>query len=478
MAGTIPVYESKKGIDLQLVPRMSNEGSNRTARAGEGLTNATNNAIETMTKVQETQEQNAANVYATEQLTALKTRAEEDPDFKSADKYEKEAARIGGDAAKTISGANAREAFMSRYTMSQNSIMSGIKSTFMERQLKAAHADLITGIEVQKNAYLTAKTPQEKSLAAAMIKQSITDNVNGLVISPDDGAKLWISIQKDLPEKQALWDISKDDATDTKESHVFTELEKGAEGEYASLDPIQRSEAMKQARVKINDNKQFMYEAKVNNRLDVLKRFVSGEIDPLTNSDEIKNISIEDPDLGEAIRAGTDKLFIPSNDDEAFTETVKNVFEKSTTREDVAKFLMNTLNANDNKRISRDRLAILVNASVDRASELKATAEHSPAKQTLVGNEKSAAVKSILKMRPPFSVASVLVNYFDAVSAGKTPAKAREEAVKTEVTRVNPLSTKYKIGDIVTNPNTKESAEVIGINEVGTPILRRKTRGQ
>jgi hypothetical protein len=210
MAGTIPVYESKKGIDLQLVPRMSNDGSNRTARAGEGLTNAANNAIDTMTKVQETQEQNAANVYATEQLTKLKTMADNDPDFKSSDKYAKEIARIGGDAAKTISGANAREAFTSRFKLASNGTMEGIQATFRKRQLDAAHADLLTGIEAQKEAYFGATYPQEKMMAAALIKQSITDNVNGLVITAEDGAKLWQAIQDELPAKDASRDVGKD----------------------------------------------------------------------------------------------------------------------------------------------------------------------------------------------------------------------------------------------------------------------------
>jgi hypothetical protein len=208
--GQIPVNQSQTQLRSPLMPRATGEGQQRDEVATKGLVGALDNATDVLAKVQDTQEHNAAQVYATEQLSALKDKADQDPNFKNGNEYATEMDRIGQDAAKNITNTLVRNDFMSRYKIAANSTLSGINNTFRDRQLKAAQADLLTGIDAQQESYFNATYPQEKMTAAALIKQSIEDNVKGMVISPEEGVKLWDKISADLPAKDAMRDIGKD----------------------------------------------------------------------------------------------------------------------------------------------------------------------------------------------------------------------------------------------------------------------------
>ena len=67
----------------------------------------------------------------------------------------------------------------------------------------------------------------------------------------------------------------------------------------------------------------------------------------------------------------------------------------------------------------------------------------------------------------------MIINYFRGLFSGKSPQEAHTNAVNGEIKRVNPLNTQYKIGDTITNP-AGISGEVVGFNENGSPIIRRK----
>jgi len=207
--GQIPTYQSQTELRTPALPKATGEGLRRDETAQKGVVDAMENATNVLAKVQDTQEQNAAHVYATEQLTALKAKADQDPDFKNSGKYATEIDRIGADAAKNISSEFARNDFISRYKVASSVTLSGIQNTFRDRQLKAAQADFLTGIDAQQEAYFNATYPQEKMTAAALIKQSIADNVKGMVISPEEGVKIWEKVSNDLPAKDAMRDIGK-----------------------------------------------------------------------------------------------------------------------------------------------------------------------------------------------------------------------------------------------------------------------------
>lgn len=284
--------------------------------------------------------------------------------------------------------------------------------------------------------------------------------------------------REDFSNSLVTKDIVVDAAKSADQSNVLAELNKGNDGRYNFLSPEQNQDLKKKALEKIKLNVQFDTELKVNNRSNVLQQFANGKIDYLNSADIAKTVGIEDPELGEAIKNGSDGLFMPANEEANFAALAKDIFESSS-KEEINKFIINSLNANPDNRISRGRLAILINSGVERQKELKISSASQTKTLSSKQSETDAGVLSILRnSNPLFSVPDMIVNFFRAKSEGKSAQEAHYEAVKSEINRNNPLSVRYKIGDIVTNPKTGQSAEVIGINDNGSPVLKRKVNGK
>ena len=97
-----------------------------------------------------------------------------------------------------------------------------------------------------------------------------------------------------------------------------------------------------------------------------------------------------------------------------------------------------------------------------------------PIPSSIPTNEIDSIVKSFtLSANPVLSTPNLIINFFKNLASGKSPKDAHDESMKNEINRTNPLSMKYKIGDTITN-SRGQSAEVIGFNENGSPILKRK----
>lgn len=332
MAGTIPVYESKRGVDIQLVPKMSNEGAMRTARAGAQLTGAADNAIETMQRLQDTQEQNAAQVYATQELSKLSYQADEDPDFKNSDRYQAEVNRIGADAEKNINGEFAKKEFLARFNIASESTMSSIKTKFRTRLLSATQADMISAIEANKQTYLNATSPQERMASEALMRQTITDNVNGHAITSEEGAKLWIKVQDDLKQSEFY-----NDAIDMPLEEVKSRLKSGYyrfednKANIAAMEFVYRARNQMEKEIKIKGiaDASTLAISVLDARGDVVK-----QRDALKNLDASIGEGAVPPELGVAIKAmagittvkGT-KAMRKSMDSEylAFRDVLKNI---------------------------------------------------------------------------------------------------------------------------------------------------------
>jgi hypothetical protein len=95
-------------------------------------------------------------------------------------------------------------------------------------------------------------------------------------------------------------------------------------------------------------------------------------------------------------------------------------------------------------------------------------------KQTVI----DASVKDMINNKnDKYSLSNMFTTFVNGLQSGKTPIDAHSDAVKTEAIRTNPYSVKYKIGAIITN-NKGETAEVIGLNDNGSPIVKRKVSGK
>lgn len=319
----------------------------------------------------------------------------------------------------------------------------------------------------KSKAFLTPGSGEWNKINNDLI-ESFDDWVQGGIITQQE-RHLWV---QETNKRQIQYEIAGDGATSVDESWTLQELKKGEEGRYNSIDPIMREELINKALQHINQNKKFEIEQTVDNRLSVLKNFADGKIDWQNSDALIRNLTIEDPELGEAIKSATNTLFMPAEDDEAFAEATAQVFSASS-REEIGTYLMRVLNANANREISRDRLAILINAGIERSKELKTQTSDGPATRSPRQVEIDSAVQSMLNGSSLFSVPNMVANFFNELSQGAAPKSAYANSVNAEKTRVNPLYTKYEVGDLVTNPQGV-SGEVTGFNENGSPIIKRK----
>ena len=111
-------------------------------------------------------------------------------------------------------------------------------------------------------------------------------------------------------------------------------------------------------------------ENKIADRLDYIGRIANGTLPWENSMDLIRSIAIKDPELAEAMNKvfkSKKGYFVEDVNNEAFQELAKDIFTARDS-EDVSKFLLQALK--ENKNISRDRLAILVDAARERAKEL------------------------------------------------------------------------------------------------------------
>lgn len=208
--GRIPTYESNASLDSTInLPRDSGTAQAGLEKAQGQAIQAIEGAEDALVKVRDVQQLNLANTYAVEQLSSLKSQADVETDLQAYDKYSQQIDKVGEEAAKNIQGNVARGEFMSRFKVAATSARSSVLDTFRKKQIDAAQADFLTNIDSLKNNYFDATYPADKIATAQLIKQSINDNIRAQVISAADGAKLWLTVSKELPVGEAQRDIGR-----------------------------------------------------------------------------------------------------------------------------------------------------------------------------------------------------------------------------------------------------------------------------
>ena len=229
-----------------------------------------------------------------------------------------------------------------------------------------------------------------------------------------------------------------------------------------------------------NQTEKIKLESKISDRFDYIGRIANGTLSWEDSPQVIRGIAIKDPQLAEAMTKVVDskeEYFPEEANNEAYQDLVKNVFTAGS-KEEVSNFLVEALDATANKEISRDRLAILVSAAQERAKSLPVNENDEPVALSPKQNEIDAGVKSIINTKnKQFSVGDMLTNFFKGIASGQSATAAHSDVVKSEINRTNPLSIKHKIGDIITN-SKGESAEIVGFNDNGSPMLKRKISGK
>jgi len=155
-----------------------------------------------------------------------------------------------------------------------------------------------------------------------------------------------------LEASQGLLDSVKDKISQTGYDELKSKLVKG----YDAL----QSEAEK-----------IRLESRVKDRFDYIGKIANGDLNWENSTETIRSVATKDPEMAEAMK----KVFESKGggylaedfNNEGFQGLAKDIFTAKDT-EGISKFLLQALK--DNKNISRDRLAILVDAATEKAKEL------------------------------------------------------------------------------------------------------------
>lgn len=476
--GSFRRYESQANLTTQQPSAFAPEST--AGQIAENNANSLAAATQTAFKFEDAYAKiQAANKKVNAESGFLDTlsRAQNDNSAQSPEEIEKLKAQYSQEIEKTKKDSLSGSFFQGTEKQTQLEInLAAKKATIqLDNAFKNKQIDYTRGVLIPQAIDNYAKSKFMLTSGSAQwnrINADLTNSADGWVktgiISQEERHKFIQEVNK----KQIMYEIASDPATDVKSSWTLNELKKGETGRYDSVDPIERNDLMKKALIKINENKKFAVEQTVDNRLNVLKEFADGKIDWQNSDALINHLTISDPKLGEAIRSATDKTFMPKADDEAFAEATQKVFSASS-REEISNYLMHTLNQNANKEISKDRLAVLINAATERAKGLQTETGDHPATLSPKQIKIDSAIKSLLNANPLFSSADMVVNFFKQMNDGASSKDAHDSALKAEINRTNPLSVKYKVGDVVTNPQGL-SGEIVSFNESGSPIIKRK----
>ncbi|MFA5350256.1 MAG: hypothetical protein WC357_02860 [Candidatus Omnitrophota bacterium] len=155
-----------------------------------------------------------------------------------------------------------------------------------------------------------------------------------------------------LTQAQALLDSVKDRLPgNEKYNEIKDEIIKGYDGMQSQAEKIQ-------------------LENKIAARFDYIGQIANGTLPWENSAETIKTVATKDPELAEAMKKvfeAKGRYAVEDFDNEGFQNLAKDIFKAKDT-ETISKFLLQALK--DNKNISRDRLAILVDAARERSKEL------------------------------------------------------------------------------------------------------------
>lgn len=198
--------------------------------------------------------------------------------------------------------------------------------------------------------------------------------------------------------------------------------------------------------------------AKVENRFQMVNDIATGKLKWDNSGAKIKQVALVDKELAEAMQKviSSDGKFQPESQvNDEYQNMVGKVFSAST-NEELSKFLIDAMNSAGNGKISRDRLAILVNAAQQRAKALPPTdAKGVPLPPTQIAIDGGA--QAILRWNKQHGENNpeTLDNYLTAIHAGKTPMEAYQGATKATIIKKHPeISTHEDVPNVIVSENS------------------------
>jgi hypothetical protein len=202
------------------------------------------------------------------------------------------------------------------------------------------------------------------------------------------------------------------------------------------MDLKESNEVDKMIQARIKQNQQTDIKQTLKNRTDIIKGIATGTY-TWQNADQISKIAAQDPKLGEALQAvfnadAKGQQYAPESDqNENFAELTNKLFSTKT-KEEVSDYLVKVLNSSAERNMSRDRLAILVNAAEQRGAKLDTNkesgdGESDPAQQAVESNVKH--IQEFHKDNPQSG--NVFVNFLKNLMGGSQPSQAKDEAIKS-----------------------------------------------
>ena len=346
--------------------------------------------------------------------------------------------------------------------LQQSAFLSGIKiqDLFKKKQMFANDValDQLATTAAQNKA--NAVSPSQGQQDEDNFKATIQKNVNTGLISPQRGLDL---------VKQFNVGVVK-----TKIAQNPSENPDDYKGLTDGLDIKESSEVQKMIAAHIKENVQANVIHTFNNRVSVLKGIATKQIN-WQSQDQINKLSKGDAKLGTALQTIFDAKsqgqdYEPTSaDNQKYSESVSNLF-KSKTKEEISGYLVSALS---DKGMTEDKMAILVNAAEKRAENLPINEQREiDSKQIQIDGGMDATQR--WNKEHGGNDPQVLDDYIKGVNSGKQPQESYKQAIETKQIKMNPERTKYEVGQVLFNKKNGMSAEVIGFDDNGAPLVRVK----
>lgn len=336
--------------------------------------------------------------------------------------YKDTLTKAKSEAAKFFTSKEQLVKAMSDWDKSALETESHISATFMKNIGKNGDAITRGKLDLMANAF--DGTPASEKAIDYTINQAVANHI----YDPGEAYKLKEQTIKEARNKLFINDLNTNpELADERLKSNYYKFD---------VDVAEKARSHYETQVKLRLEKQ-----RVDNRFDSITAISNGVFD-INRADELmRHFAKTDPELAEAIKASASagSEYFPQAENEAFAGVVKDVFS-SGTQEEVSDFLVRALRHNANGEISRDRLAIITSAAIQRAKSLGLSKNWADAvMKDPVQAAIDAGVHSIMKrLDAPADKNQTIADYLNLVKAGTKPKEAYDTAIKNSIIRQYP----------------------------------------
>lgn len=333
------------------------------------------------------------------------------------------------------------------YEQSRNKLISYEAKEWRNDKIKSEQGFLS---QIKSNSYSIA-TPESLSLE---VEKAIGASDNISKINGTDPNKSITDKQKnifDVVTNSVLGSLN-----NTRDEKVASMLLESQKNNLSPDNYNKISEKIKRGTAIIKEQtRKAAVQQKVSNRIDIASKIANGTIRWDNSSELIDSLSTSDPDLAEAIDkvVSSDGSFEPKESDASFANITNKIFS-SKDKEEVSKFLVEAMNSTGNGKISRDRLAIIVDAAMESGKRADIDSGYKAVYEWF----NKTGRKNV----------NVITHYMMDIKEGKDPKEAVNNSILKAQVELNPNRIKYTVGDIVNTPNG--GLKITGYDDDGEPV--------